>query len=206
MLKKSIPFLFIAMIVYEISPFKKMLSELLIQHQILITYSWFNFLCFTLIFSLVLLPFQSKFYGIIHKMQLVNNVFIENDYKMTTDVVETINKLKIPTKNKIMLLLFLNVIVYGLFISIISEFKLNILFVVFLPIAIVFGVSSYVIINKFARQKINNNILKFLVSIIIPIMILLYVKKEIILFVTIQSCVVYIYGYFDKRKKKFINK
>ncbi|PNZ31253.1 hypothetical protein, partial [Staphylococcus felis] len=127
MLKKSIPFLFIAMIVYEISPFKKMLSELLIQHQILITYSWFNFLCFTLIFSFVLLPFQSKFYGIIHKMQLVNNVFIENDYKMTTDVVETINKLKIPTKNKIMLLLFLNVIVYGLFISIISEFKLNIL-------------------------------------------------------------------------------
>lgn len=202
MKKFVIPILIIVMVFFEVSPMKEHLIDQLKEHDLLDLYSELYFLSFTIFFSIILVPIQNVLYDIIDKMNFVNNVFIKNGYKMSEEVIEIISKVKVPTKKKIVFILLVNVIVYGLFISIIAEFKLNIPNSMFLPVKIIFLISLYLFIYRFFLRRINHSIYNILLSSFFSIVFFLYTKKEIIIFIIIQNIILYTFRMFVKRKSQ----
>ncbi|EIE3636470.1 hypothetical protein LDE09_000601 [Staphylococcus pseudintermedius] len=202
MKKTPIVLLFTFAIVLELSPLKSHLVKLLIKSQLLNPYSWSSFLFITLLFSIILTPIQGVFYSFNNKMQIVNSVYIKNKFKMTEEVIEISKKIKLPTKKQVFLILLINVITYDVFISILSGFKLNTPLVAFIPIGIIFMISTYFLVYRFCKQRINHKILIFLMSITFSCVILSYVKEEIVIFIVIEIIVFYLYNMFFKIIKR----
>lgn len=165
-------------------------SDILIKHILHINpLSWIHFWIVTLIAILLILPWQLKISIIIEKIQKINKVFLRARSKNSPNVQKVLQASKLPSKNKIMLILFLNVIIFGFALSIFSNFNLHISTWVYIPVAVLLLYFSTQISYKLFINKIKNRIFTFLIALLLSIGLLMLLNEASLIFILCQTVV-----------------